>query len=68
MNDEECKEFLLKTVAIGVPHKTETRPFFHYGKLLEVTQQYAKVRTANGYKIVPLEDIVEIYELKGGEQ
>lgn len=65
MDANECKEFLHKLVAIGVPHQTEMRPFYHYGNLLEVTNQYAKIRTVNGYKLVPLEDILEIYEQKG---
>jgi len=65
MDRSECQEFLLKTVAIGVPHQTEIRPFYYYGKLLEVTKQDVKIKTTNGYKLILLDDIIEIYEDKG---
>jgi hypothetical protein len=65
MKEDECREFLHTLVAIGVPHQTEARPFYFYGLLLEVTEQYAKIRMENGYKVIPLDEILEIHETKG---
>ena len=65
MKAEECREFLHTLVAIGVPHQTEARPFYYYGILLEVTEEYAKIRMENGYKAIPLDEILEIYMTQG---
>lgn len=65
MDEKTCREFLHKIVAIGVPHQTEMRPFYFYGELLEVTDQYAKIKTMTGYRLISIDDIIEIYEDRG---
>lgn len=56
----ECLEFLNEFVSVGIPHATEPRNFFYSGVLLEVTDYYIKLKTRNGYKEIPYNELKEI--------
>jgi len=56
----ECKEFLNERVGIGTTNFRNGGLFYYYGQLLEVTDQYIKIRMSIGYKQINLDEIVEI--------
>lgn len=60
----ECEEFLNQRVGIGVTNFLNGGVFFHYGHLLEVTDEYAKIRMDVGYKQIRLDEIIEIRTAK----
>lgn len=64
MERQECLEFLNEYVDVGTPHMFLDRPFFIKGIVLEITEQYLKLKMSDGYKMLPLENIIEIRRLK----
>ena len=64
MEKKECMECLTDLVDVGTKHLFLDRPFFLKGIVLEITDQYLKLKLSDGYKIIPLEDIIEIRRLK----
>jgi len=61
IESSECKEFLFRRVGVGLPHLSDsTKIFYYYGTLLSVTTEYVKIKMRNGYKQIPLEEIIEI--------
>jgi len=61
MNYEIYKKFLNKRVCIGMPNWFDTsRLFFEDGYVVEVTSDYLMLRTDNGFKKIPLDDIAQI--------
>ena len=59
------KKFLVqyfnKQVAIGVPHTSRPRPFFYYGKLIELTDQYLILQLVSGIKHIEITDIIDVH-------
>jgi len=60
IESNECDEFLNQRVGIGVANFENGGIFFYYGQLLEVTNEYAKIKMDTGYKQIPLDEIIEI--------
>jgi len=60
IESSECKEFLNQRVGVGVTNFLNGGIFFYYGELLEVTNQYVKIKMDIGYKQINLVEIVEI--------
>jgi len=60
IESKECNEFLDQRVGIGVTNFENGGIFYYYGILLEVTDQYVKIKMDIGYKQINLEDIIEI--------
>ena len=56
----ECSEFIGKRVAVGVTDFVQGGNFYYYGVLLEVTDEYVKIRMNIGYKQILLSEIIEI--------
>lgn len=56
----ECSEFLNKHIGVGIPDFKGNGVFFYYGTLLEVTDQYVKLKMDVGYKQINLDEIIEI--------
>jgi len=67
MQKEECKRFLKQYIAVGIPHRSEDRPFFFYGKLVDVTDNYVllerrmDIEGIEGYKQILLDQIIDIH-------
>ena len=47
-------------VGVGVANFLNGGIFYYYGQLLEVTDEYAKIRMDIGYKQIRLDEIIEI--------
>ena len=66
----ECNEiepFLNKYISVGVPHDIIAgRLFFYYGILKYVDSIEIKLETKNGFKIIQIENIMDIHEKLGG--
>lgn len=63
---EEIKQFLNQYVRIGVPHDMiPSKLFFYFGHVKDVNNTEVKIKTSNGFKIIPLENIMDIH-LAGG--
>lgn len=60
IESNECMEFLNQRVGIGVANFRNGGLFYYYGELLEVTNQYVKIKMDTGYKQVNLDEIIEI--------
>lgn len=56
----DCKEFLGERVGIGVANFITGGIFYYYGTLLEVTENFVKIKMKTGYKQINLADILEI--------
>lgn len=67
MQKNECMKLLKNYVAVGIPHKSQDRPFFFYGKLVDVTDDFVllerkmDVEGIEGYKQIPLNQIIDIH-------
>ena len=48
-------------VAIGIPHASRPRPFFYYGKLIELTDTFLILQFGSGIKQIQLADIIDIH-------
>ena len=58
-----------KNVAVGVPHFTERRPFYHYGQIVEVDDNSIVLETKKGLQRIVISDIIQlsILELRDGD-
>ena len=67
MHKKEFKRFLGKHVAVGVPHRSEDRPFFFFGRLINVTddavllERKFKLYKIEGLKQIPMDLIIDIH-------
>ena len=58
---EEIESFLNQTVSIGVPHLIlEGQLFFHYGILKYVDSEEIQIQTKDGFRRIPIKNIVAI--------
>ena len=58
---QEIEGFLNQYVSVGIPHLVyENQLFFHTGQLTELTDEYVKIQTKSGLKLIPLDQIREI--------
>ena len=58
----ELEIFLQKKVAIGVGHDIiQGRLFFYFGRLIHISQDDVKLKTKNGFKIIPIGEIRDIH-------
>lgn len=64
IESSECEEFLNQRVGVGVSNFLNGGIFFYYGYLMEVTEQYIKLRMDTGYKQINLDEIIEIKRAK----
>jgi len=65
LEQKDLEPFINKYIAVGVPHEIITgRLFFYFGTLQEITSTDIKLKTDNGYKIVPFADILELHETR----
>ena len=60
IDSNECMEFLNHRVGIGVTNFENGGIFYYYGQLLEVTDEYVKIKMDIGYKQIRLDEIIEI--------
>lgn len=61
LSKDICLTFLLKAVDVAVPNFIDTdRLFFHRGILTEVTDDDITLKFSDGFKIIPIEKIIEI--------
>ena len=60
----ECKEFLNERVGVAISNFVNGGLFYYYGKLLEVTEQYVKLKMDIGYKQINIDEIQEIKRAK----
>jgi hypothetical protein len=62
LRKEELELFLGKPVSIGVPHAIlPDKLFFYYGILKFVSENEVKLETNNGFKLVPIDQIMDIH-------
>ena len=68
IESNEIEPFLHKYVGVGVPHAIiKGKLFFYYGILKYVDSTEIKIETNNGFKIIPIQDIMDI-QTKGDHQ
>jgi len=60
ITSSECSEFIGKRVAVGVTDFIHGGTFYYYGSLIDVTDDYVKLKMSIGYKQVFLKEIIEI--------
>ena len=54
--------FLGKTVSVGLQHEIITnRLFFYNGVLTELSDDTLTLRMSNGFKIIPLDQVMDIH-------
>ena len=69
IDSREIEPFLHKHVAIGVPHDIiPGKLFFYFGCLKYVDSTEVKIETNNGFKIIPITQIMDIHESHGGNR
>ena len=61
MDKKFLEPYFNKQVAIGVPHASRPRPFFYYGKLIELTDTFLILQFGSGIKQIQLADIIDIH-------
>ena len=58
----DLEKFKGKHVCLGVPNDMDdTRLFFYFGLLINVNNEYCKIKTNIGYKIIPISQIRDIH-------
>lgn len=61
MNEKYIKEFLGKSVNIGIPHWLDPdRLFYITGKITEIENNHLILLMNNGVKKISLDDVIEI--------
>ena len=60
MEKKNYEKYLGKNVVIGVPHLIERRPFFHYGKAIEITDNTIVLETDKGLRTIQFSDILQL--------
>jgi hypothetical protein len=61
----EIQLFLDKYVRVGVPHDIiPNKLFFYFGYLKYVNSTEVKIQTNNGFRIIPLDQIMDIQEIR----
>ena len=64
----ELIEFLNCLVDIGIQHyNCLDRPFYHTGYLREANDNFIKLKMETGYRMIPLDEILEIRLSTRGE-
>jgi len=65
LKKENIENYLNKNISVGVPHLViDDRLFFFYGILINVSETEITIKTKNGYKIIPIEQIQDLHENK----
>lgn len=54
------KKYQGKKVAVGVPHITQRRPFYHYGKVIDIEERHIIIENEKGIHRIPLSDIIQL--------
>ena len=54
------EKYIGKNVAVGVPHYTRRRPFYHYGIVVDVEEKDIIIENERGIHRIPLSKIVEL--------
>ncbi len=68
IEEKEIKKFLGPHVAVGVRNDfLSDKLFFYFGKIIEVDDHELKIKTSNGFKIIPLGQIKDIHIANGGQ-
>ena len=59
----EIKKLQHNYVAVGVPHEIiQGKLFFYFGTLKNIDENEIKLEINNGYKIIPIDQIMEIHK------
>ena len=60
---EYIEKFIGKNVALGVPHWSRDDPYFFFGQILNVTDDYVEMELQNGsgYKQIKLVEIIDVH-------
>jgi hypothetical protein len=59
---EEIRPFLGEFVDVGVAHRfIPGRLFWFYGKLIQINNDYVKLKIREGFKLVAIDDIQQIH-------
>lgn len=62
LNKDEILLFLGELISVGVQHTVlPDRLFFYYGILIKVDENVLTLRTNDGFKIVPIEQVLDIH-------
>ena len=65
----EIKKFLYQYIAVGVPHEIiPDKLFFYFGTLKKIYQNEIKIETNRGFKIIPINNIMEIHKEKRNDK
>lgn len=68
IDSNELEPFLNKYVRIGIPHDiVPNKLFFYFGWLKYIDNLEVKIETNNGFRIIPLNSIMDI-QLTQGER
>lgn len=69
MELKRYKKYFGQNIAVGVPHLTERRPFYHYGRLIEVDEKSIVLETKKGLQRISISDIIQlsILEQRNGD-
>lgn len=54
------EKYIGKKVAVGVPHLTQRRPFYHYGKVIDIEERHIVIEKEKGVHRIPLSDIIQL--------
>ncbi len=49
-----------KEVAVGVPHLIQRRPFYHYGKVIDIEEKHIVLENEKGIHRILLSDIIQL--------
>jgi hypothetical protein len=60
MKKKYLNKFLNRRVAVGVPHETKKIPFFYFGTMIDLTNEYLVLEIQDGVKQIFLKDIIEV--------
>lgn len=65
IESSEIKKFLHKYIAVGVHHDIlADKLFFYFGTLKNVDNTEIKIEMENGFKIISIENIIDIHLVK----
>jgi hypothetical protein len=69
IDSKEIEPFIDKYCRVGIPHDIiPDRLFFYFGWIRYVDNIEVKLEMNNGYRIIPLQKIMDIQMAQGGKQ
>jgi len=65
---EEIEKLLNCYVAVGCPHfVVEGKLYYYYGFLRNINTDNIKIEKRDGFKIIPIEQVMEIHKVENNE-